>query len=152
MLPDQTTTLFLALVICIFLILFAHFIKSCFETLGPSHEKQHAELLEPDVNVPNTTDGYFDTCNFPSPKEDPEKLNNAMYVSDTDTSDSSYTPSSPDELDSNHDDMPIDSIWVRRRPRIRRLRRTPSLATMPSRPSTPLPMELNREYDLPFQA
>jgi hypothetical protein len=142
MLPDYTMTLFISIVLSIFLILIAQFIRTCFDCLGPSDEKRNYDLLEEPFD-----NGQFCTCctepvenpNFPSPVPISDPLNDA--ISDiSDTSDSSYYPETPNASDSNCEDTHVDSIWVRRRrrPRLERVHVAPFFE--------------NNLDELPFQA
>jgi hypothetical protein len=160
MLPDYTTRVFLALVICISLLLIAMSIRVAFEFLGPSNAERAAqdfmddlsEISDDDMSstdirpiakdckacsstckdmidtITRSTQTVTEVIEFQPPSfcqcELPlatSGLNNAVYY-ETDSSDESYHPPSPDDEDSNADDIITDTIWVRARPpRLRRV-------------------------------
>jgi hypothetical protein len=119
MLPDHITTLFLSVVISIFLILAAEFSKACFATVGPSHQEQNASELNHTQNCVLCRGLMCPYCDFPvtGPRVD-EVLSEISRDSD-----SSYELEDPDLADSNaEENIAPDSIWVRaRRNRLRRV-------------------------------
>ena len=140
MFDDYVTTIFLSVVVCIFLILFAEFVKACFATVGPTHAEENESLLNHAQNCVLCKGLLCPFCEFPL---DGPRVNEVLAEISRD-SDSSYEPTSPNSDSNAEDDIGKESIWVRsRKPRLRRVAVNSIASNMdrePNDPTTPAPL------------